>query len=498
MPRRESHGENGFQARLLVVEDDTAVREFCVRLLRLIGYQVAWAENGRQALDTLNRESFDLVLTDLAMPEMDGITLLQQIRTQHPTTDIIMITAYGTIETAKRAIKLGAFDFMMKPINTEDLERSVRQCLEYRHLQQDRQRLTEMVMLLQLSRTITGTLDTDTQVREISKLIWDRFAPNVLSLSLLDPDHDELVLLVGEGLPSPVALGTRQSIGALRGDQWLRESHYRLLCSAARSDARLEACVVLRTNDRPVGVLHLCREDGRAEFDSDDRQLLTIFASQVAAALENGRLYQALKAQNVQIITALAAAIDARDPYTRGHSEQVARYAVSLAEAIDYTSEQIEQVRYAALLHDIGKIGIRDSILLKPGPLTDAEYASMKEHPLIGAEIVQGISALHELIPSIEQHHERIDGKGYPYGLIGDAIHPMARILAIADAFDAMTSQRAYRHGMDRERAIGELLTGRGRQWDERLVDAFVAVLRREGEALMEVKDRPAQRALVK
>jgi putative nucleotidyltransferase with HDIG domain len=498
MSGRSSDVESTRRARLLIVEDDAAVREFCIRLLRMNGHTVTSAENGRQALEILERERFDLVLTDLAMPEMDGITLLQQIRARHAETDTIMITAYGTIDTAKKALKLGAFDFMMKPINTEDLERTVRQCLEYRHIQQERQRLSEMVTLLQLSRTITGTLDTDTQVREISRLLWARFSPDVLTLSLLDPDHDELVLLVNEGLDEPLETGTRLRVSGNRSDHWLRERHYALLQTTPQADLRLEACVVLRTNDRPVGLLHLARDEDRLPFDADDRQLLTIFASQVAAALENGRLFQALKAQNVQTITALAAAIDARDPYTRGHSEQVARYAVHLAAALGQTPEQIEQVRYAALLHDIGKIGISDAILLKPGPLSDAEYAAMKQHPQIGAEIVQGVAALHDLIPSIEQHHERIDGKGYPYGLSGNAINPLARILAISDAFDAMTSQRAYRRGMDREQAIGELLAGRSRQWDAAMVDVFVEALRQNGDELMESKDRPAQQALVK
>lgn len=481
------------QPQLLMVEDDPAVRSFCLRLLRLNGHIVTGAENGVQALEILGRQQVDLVLTDLHMPEMDGIALLQQIQAQYPGTDTIMITAFGTIDTAKRALKLGAFDFMIKPVNTEDLERAVRQCLEYRAVQVEKQRLTEMVTLLQLSQTITSTLDTDMQVRAICRLLVERFAPEVLALSLLDPDHDELVLLASQGLPASegrIALSTAWS------DEQLQERHYALVGTSPHADQRLEACLVLRTNDHRIGVLQLARATGQPAFGVDDRQLLTVFAAQVASALENGRLYQALKNQNVQIIRALAAAIDARDPYTRGHSEQVARYAVRMATALGMSSDEVEQVRYAALLHDVGKIGIRDAVLLKPGPLDDAEYRVMKEHPLIGAEILGGIRSLHELIPSITQHHERIDGRGYPHGIPGNEIDLVARILAVADSFDAMTSQRAYRSGLSVEHAIGELMRGRGNQWDAQLVDMFVAVLREEGDELTCAIDRPAQQTV--
>ncbi|GMA57684.1 HAMP domain-containing protein [Alicyclobacillus sacchari] len=174
----------------------------------------------------------------------------------------------------------------------------------------------------------------------------------------------------------------------------------------------------------------------------------------------------------------LAAALDARDPYTAGHSQRVAAYAEAIGRQVGLSAEVVAQLRQSALLHDIGKIGIRDEVLLKDGKLSDEEFAVIKQHPVIGESIVRQIqpdTAMKPLLPGIRSHHERYDGRGYPDGLAGTEIPLFGRILAVADAFDAMTSDRPYRKGMPTERAIGILLEGRGTQWDPAFVDAFVA-----------------------
>jgi HD-GYP domain-containing protein (c-di-GMP phosphodiesterase class II) len=148
------------------------------------------------------------------------------------------------------------------------------------------------------------------------------------------------------------------------------------------------------------------------------------------------------------------------------------------------TAEKLELLRYASLLHDIGKIGIRDYVLLKPGPLSDEEFAVMKKHPRIGAKIISKVQALRATLPIIEGHHEQVDGKGYPAGKSGDELSLETRILAIADAFEAMTADRAYRLAMENEKALQVLVRGRGTKWDEQLVDAFVAMIREEGSSL--------------
>ncbi|HEX5691544.1 MAG TPA: HD domain-containing phosphohydrolase [Roseiflexaceae bacterium] len=481
--------------RLLVVEDDTTVRDFCVRLLRMNGYQVASAKNGVEALERLNEHCYDLVFTDLQMPQMGGIALLHEMRQHYADTDTIVFTAHATVETAREALKLGAFDYLTKPVSVDDLERTVRRAMEWRRVRLEKERLSEIVALFQISQTFTGTLDTATAVPEIVRVLWQRFSPNTLSLSLLYPEDDQLELIAHAVQTGDRPVGMRIALGGRHDEDAILRGHDMLVGGEETVPAQL-ACLVLRTNDRPVGILRLSRGSEQPGFAADDRKLLAVCASQIAASLDNGRLYQQLKQQNLQTIAALAAAIDARDPYTLGHSEQVMRYSVRLGELLGLDSERIEHIRYGALLHDIGKIGIRDYILLKPGPLTDEEFAVMQRHPTIGADILRKIKSLHNVIPIIECHHERVDGQGYPNHLRGTGIKEEARILAIADAYDAMTSHRAYRKGRAPEEAFAVLRNGRGTHWDAEFVDAFIEMIEREGDELLIPHGRPSQMAV--
>jgi putative nucleotidyltransferase with HDIG domain len=185
----------------------------------------------------------------------------------------------------------------------------------------------------------------------------------------------------------------------------------------------------------------------------------------------------------------LGNAIEARDAYTRGHTERVTRLALAIAMRLGWSDERLEQCRMGGLLHDVGKIGVPDAILQKPGRLTNEEYDIMKRHPRIGAQILAPITTLSFVVPYVLCHHERWDGKGYPDGLQGHAIPLEGRVLAIADAFDAMTSDRAYRKGMDRETAVAEVLKCSGSQFDPELVELFYD-LYKEG-VISEVLDSP-------
>lgn len=415
-------------ARVLVVDDEPGVREFCVRALRLSGYNVVGAENGRVALERLQEGVFDLVLTDLQMPEMGGIMLLQNLRPLYPDIDVIVFTAYGTFETAREGLRLGAFDYLTKPVSLDDLERTVRRAIEWRRVRQEKQRLSEMVALYEISQTFTSTLDITVAVREIVGLLWRRFAPQSLSLSLLYPEDNELELLAQRGTQHMTPAGTRVNASGQTAEAIIC-AHDALVGAVPDTGPGHLVALLLRTNDRVVGLLRLTRGSDQPGFGGDDRTMLAICASQVAASLENSRLYRQLREQNLQTVAALASAIEARDPYTSGHSHQVMRYSVRLAERVGLPGDQIELLRYGALLHDIGKIGIRDHILLKPGKLSDEEFAEMCRHPKIGADILGNIKALRGVIPIVECHHERMDGRGYPLGRHGADLSAGARIM---------------------------------------------------------------------
>ncbi len=212
------------------------------------------------------------------------------------------------------------------------------------------------------------------------------------------------------------------------------------------------------------------------EFGTIEAGLMEAAASMLATHRNNVDLLQARENLTVGIIRAMGNAIDARDPYTRGHSERVGRYGRLLARAIGLSHVDCDRLYLSGLLHDVGKIGIPDTVLQKTGKLTDEEFAIIKQHPEIGAKIVSALPQLADLLPGIMHHHENIDGTGYPHGLVGENIPLMGRILAVADAYDAMTSDRPYRKGMTRERALEILSKCSGVQWDERLVKAFLAI----------------------
>jgi putative nucleotidyltransferase with HDIG domain len=208
-------------------------------------------------------------------------------------------------------------------------------------------------------------------------------------------------------------------------------------------------------------------------FTSGDLAILTYLADQVAIAIENAKLYDELKRTFLDTAEALAEAIEQRDPYTGGHTRRVLNYSVTVAREMGIPEEEIENIKLAAILHDIGKIGVEDRILRKQGPLDEKEFEQMKKHPEIGAEIIRHISSLKGVIPGILYHQERYDGKGYPFGARDGEIPLAARIISVCDTFDAMTTDRPYRKGLGIQVALEELKKFAGIQFDPEVVAGF-------------------------
>jgi putative nucleotidyltransferase with HDIG domain len=235
--------------------------------------------------------------------------------------------------------------------------------------------------------------------------------------------------------------------------------------------------VPIQFQGEPIGVLHVLDKQGGQGFSSKDLKFLVNCARISAISFQNLNLNENIKESYLKSIAALAAALESRDSYTRWHSENVTRYSVELARKLRCPEQETDIIRRAALLHDIGKIGIRDCVLLKPGKLNDDEFAQIKQHPAKGAEIVKLLSFLQGEAEMILQHHERYDGTGYPLGIKGNAIVLGARILAVADTFDAMISDRPYRKGLPLEIVIAELERNKSTQFDPAVADAFIALV---------------------
>jgi HD-GYP domain-containing protein (c-di-GMP phosphodiesterase class II) len=227
-----------------------------------------------------------------------------------------------------------------------------------------------------------------------------------------------------------------------------------------------------------IGLMVAVNRIGKADFDSIDAKLFNSVANGCAVFIENGRLFNDLKELFVGSLKALTNSIDAKDPYTRGHSERVAFISKWIAEQVasveGLDEEQIHKVYLAGLLHDIGKMGVDEAVLRKQGRLTDEEFARIKEHPTIGAGILSGIKQMLDIVPGVLSHHERCDGKGYPNGLKGEQIPLVAKIISLADSFDAMTSKRTYREALTLEQALEEIKKGLGTQFDEKIGALFL------------------------
>ena len=238
--------------------------------------------------------------------------------------------------------------------------------------------------------------------------------------------------------------------------------------------------VPLKPRDTLLGVIQLCNKQGNTSFTYEDLDLLKILGSQIAFVIQNSELFNNLEKAYLDTLSALTNAIDAKDSYTRGHSDRVTDLSVKLAIEAGAGKNDIEKIRLGGMLHDIGKIGIPEIILNKPGRLDDQEYEIIKSHPILGVSILGNVDFLQKIVPIIRHHHERYDGRGYPDKLKGEEIPYLARIVSIVDTFDAMTTNRPYRKALTTEESLKEIERCKGSQFDPALADLFINMARRD------------------
>lgn len=281
------------------------------------------------------------------------------------------------------------------------------------------------------------------------------------------PEIGKVRVPLGSGIVGSVALSAK----AERIEDVTRDPRWRGEISE-HFDTHAMLVVPLVSRGKVIGVLQMLNSVSRA-FTDDDLRRMRLFAAPFATALANARLYAQLERTFVESVTALAEAVERRDPYTGGHIQRVVAYSVLLAEEMGLSDDRLETLRLGATLHDIGKIAVPDHILRKPGPLNAEEAATMRRHAEDGASIVSRIGSLAPILPIVRSHHERLDGQGYPDGLLGDAIDPLARIVAVADTYDAITTDRPYRAGLDPEMAASEIRKDAGSRLCPTVVGAF-------------------------
>ena len=342
------------RSRILIVDDEPDITEI---LSDLLGeeHDCTTANSAERALALLSENEFHLVVSDITMPGMSGLEMLPRAKSISPNTVMVMISGMQTVESAIGALRLGGFDYLMKPFDLRQVEAVVKRALE----------------------------------------------------------------------------------------------HYELIAAKQRYENHLEELVEQRT----------------AELDQALNSLEDAYRS---------------------TLKALTAALETRDSETHGHSERVVTYSLRLGREYGLTAEKMKALEFGSLLHDIGKIGVPDLILRKPAKLTEEEWVLMREHPLHGQQILRGIEFLEGPARVVAQHHEKWDGSGYPLGVQGDDIDLCARIFSVADAFDAITSDRVYRRGKSYQEAADELDEWAGRQFDPKVVEAFHRVPQQDWDELRE------------
>jgi len=324
--------------KILIVDDEESVRRLLNNKLTIEGYRCREASSARQALDELRHNNIDLVMLDIKMPEKSGIELLPEIKGGYPDISVIMVTAIADMQTAIQCMKRGAYDYLVKPFELDEITISVGRALEKRGLE-------------------------------------------------------------------------------------LENKEYQ---------HHLEEKVAEQANK--------------------------------------------IRSAFISAITSLVYALEAKDAYTSGHSQRVAELSAAIARELHLSQRHIDKLKLAGLLHDIGKIGVQESVLNKPGRLTEAEFELVKRHPVIGERILRPIIEIEEILEVVRSHHEHYNGKGYPDGLKNDKIPLGARILAISDAYEAMTSERPYRASMSAGAARNEIKRNKGKQFDPEIADTFTRI----------------------
>ncbi len=479
--------------KVLVVDDEPVVREMLEDFLDMEGFETETASGGQEALEILEEESFDVVVSDLMMEPMNGLQLLEAIRERGYLVSVVMVTGYGTVETAVSALKAGAFDYILKPFKPDEVVQVIKRAVEHKRLREDNVTLREVARLYTISQAIAEGSD----IHRIMEMILDTTLGeteagyavlNFRGLGARDFftmerfSGDNRVALDVEALREMVE---REGSVLMSGD----DASGFILHRVGEPTSMVAVPLMFKHNS--LGLLVVVSFDRRRHFTEGMRKFMDLLATRAAATLENARLVDELRQRNRELeklnrfleenfrqtIVGFINAIEKNDPYTKGHSVRVSVYSRWIAEELGLPSTTVDEVTFAGQLHDIGKIGIPHHKLNKPGALEPGEIKMFRLHPEMGKQILEPIPYMRRLIDGVYTHHERYDGRGYPQGLTGEEIPLIGRIIAVADAFDAMTSDRSYRRALPKATAIEELKSNAGTQFDAAIVEAFLSAL---------------------
>ena len=484
-------GVNNSRAKILIVDDDIVVRDVLKEIISQIGFNCELAANGKEGLEKLKGSEYDMIFTDITMPVMDGLEFLKRIKDITPFTPVAIITGYPTLENAVEAMKEGARDFIVKPFNVEKIKTTIERLLKERRLMGNPKTISQEGLKKELIRrlheiailqSITSELDELYDNRIIYEKIVDMASRLLMAKEVtFGIIKSEKISIESSTFNEEIEHATKKEIPLTEPFEGLLKNRNYILLNPGEKNplngSLLKTQLIalpLIINGEVFGILTITDRIDRESFTEDEIYLAQTFAKKASLRIENNALYELFYNNLLNTLRSLIASIEARDSYTKQHSERVTNYALQISHVMGLSAEERESLQFGGYLHDIGKIGVRDTILLKPGNLTEEEMAEIRLHPVIGEGIVRPLKFLPSERQVILYHHERFDGKGYPEGLEGERIPLLARILAVADTYDAMTSTRPYRRALSHDEAIRELKANSGTQFDPEVVKAFL------------------------
>jgi putative nucleotidyltransferase with HDIG domain len=502
---------------ILFVDDEKVILEIAAEYFSHLGYTVLTAGNGREAISVMtdHGDPIDCCFTDINMPEMDGRELAEYLRQWDNSIPVVIMTGHPSMDNTLHTLKNGVVDFLIKPVNLEQMSVCLQRVLRERELFVRNILLNKEVegkkRLERVNRELVEKVDelhvlnrimSDLMALQTGSEVFDHMAQTAVSFTRAD---GAMLYAASRSIPEPFVLSASmpgadntslhpESLKLVSGEapllpvELIREiarDEIPLLVSESHREKRLPprirsfAAVPVKIRDMVFGVLAVFSTAETRRFSETDLYYLSFMVHHAAYQIENLALYENIYENLLSTLSAFVTTVEARDAYTKAHSHRVTRMAMIMAREWGCSKEEIDVVDFAGRLHDIGKIGIRDDILLKPGPLTPAEYEIIKQHPIIGESIVGQLGLWDREKTIIRHHHEHYNGSGYPDGLRGGEIPLLARILAVADAYDAMVTHRPYRAVMGSSDALTIIRDGGGSQFDPVFADLFFRLFRK-------------------
>lgn len=473
--------ENAFS--ILTLDDDPIMTSTIQAYFQRAGYRVDVENDPHRAIERIRQGSYDILLLDFLMTPICGDQVVEQIRTFNTDIYIILLTGHKSMAPPIKTIRaLDIQCYFEKCDRFDQLELLVETCVksirQMRTIRSYKDGLSTIVDsmpqiydLSSVSRIVDSILHTAASLLPCQNVVLTLDSSRYQIHSSSDSQSRFSSRALGENFTTPTSQETEELLQALQDkDSLIRDKQMFL--------------PIVSSDQCHVGLLTITLKDAP---EYNQIQLLEVFARQASAALSNIKLHSLLQETNQQLnqaygqlqnsylemVSTMRRVVDTKDTYTRGHSDRVSYYASHVAQHMGKDAQYCERVRIAGLFHDVGKLSIPDDILLKPERLTDEEYQVIKSHPRNGVELLSVITQFRPILPAILSHHERMDGTGYPDGLRGEEIPEEARIIAVADAFDAMTSDRQYRKATSFQQALDELEQYKGTQLDAQVVDAF-------------------------